>query len=214
MLTLIKREFQSSVLYLPIPAILAVFSVGPVVYEVAFVAAKYPPIGVPRIMYTTLRAPMILLPLLFAILGATQMYLDRNRKISAFLATLATTRVRILLARIIVGLAFIVISLAPMVIADIILLRIYPRLAPVDLSLLIRMFLVILFVTIAAYTIGLLVGFRPVRFFPILPALLFCAPLLFLIVIKGYAVTTMILLLIIAAAALTRTWQNFTETPL
>ena len=101
-----------------------------------------------------------------------------------------------------------------MVLTDLILLSIYPRLAPVDLSLLTRMFLVAICINIAAYAIGLLLGFRSVRFFPILTAALLCAPLLLLIVIKGFTVTTMILLLIIAAAALLRTWQYFTSTPL
>ena len=76
------------------------------------------------------------------------------------------------------------------------------------------MFLVALCINIAAYAIGLLLGFRPVRFFPILPAALLCAPLLLLIVIKGFTITTMILLLIIAAAAFLRTWQYFVNTPL
>lgn len=214
MLTLIKRELESNAVHLGLPFCLNFLVIGILIHHMVFKGTEYPPIGVPLIMYKMQWLPLVVLPLLFAAMGAAQMYYDRSRKISAFLATLATTRTRIFLARLIVGVFFILITNLPLVITDAILLRVYPRLVPIDLSLLTRMFLVAGCVNLAAYAIGLLLGFRPTRFFPVLPALLFCALLLSLIVIKGFAVVTMSLLLIIAAAALARTYQAYTTNPL
>ena len=56
-------------------------------------------------------------------MGSAQMYTDKNKKISAFISTLATTRRRILIARIVTGLLAILILLVPIAVTAQTLMR-------------------------------------------------------------------------------------------
>jgi len=209
MLALIKHEIESIILYLLLPLIVTAGLIIALVSSVALGAGRYPPVGIPRIMFSVFWFPMVFLPFIAAGVGAVQMYSDRSKKISTFLCTLATSRWRILAARIIAGVWSFLIVLIGLGLTDLILLRMYPRFVPVDVSHPVRMFGAALLLNLACYALGLQMGWNERKFFPILGSMALCAPLIFLIVIKGLGVEAYLLLALVAVASLARTWQKF-----
>ena len=129
---------------------------------------------------------MGLLVFVSAVAGSVQMYGDRSNKISTFLTTLGTSRERIMGARMIAGACTFLIVLVPLALADAILLNVYPRLISAGRGLLLSFFVTALLMNVAAYGLGLLIGWTANRTFTTLGAL-GCVPVIMAIVaIKGY----------------------------
>ena len=106
MLALIKREIEDHWLLFVLGAIITALLTFAVVYDVVFRQHQFPPLEIPVVMTTVFISWHSLFLLLFsATLGATQMFSDLNQKKSSFLATQATTRRRILSAKMLAGLA-------------------------------------------------------------------------------------------------------------
>lgn len=213
MFTLIKREIDSIKIYVFVIAALTTAIIVPIVFQMISFADK-PPIGIPVPLFHLFWLPLAILPFLSARVGSFQMYFDRNRKISSFLSTLPTTRCRLLIARILTGCACILLAIVPLILTDIILLTYYPRLIPIDLGLLVRMFVVAVLLNLAAYSLGLLLGWHPTRLIRYFAAIVLAAPLIAIVIVKGFGLQTSLLLILVTLAALTRTYQQYTETPL
>ncbi len=121
MFALIKREIQDHIVYFIGAAVFAAIFIIMSVSLIHQYDPKEPPVfsiglGVPAFTIV-----------IFGIcaMGATQMYLDKTRKISALLSTLAVSRNRILLARIITGILAILTLLVPLTITAVILMRLF-----------------------------------------------------------------------------------------
>jgi len=214
MLTLIEREFKDNLIFFLIALIASMVCTSTVVWSVTMTHADALPVGIPLIMYQALAVLLPGLALLAAAFGATQMYGDRSKRISTFLSTLATTRGQILAAKMITGVLWILLVLLPLLAADVILLQVYPRVAPLDVSFLAKMFAVTFLCSLACYALGLQMGWNTNRFFPILGSVALSFTLIYLVVVKGFSIQALGLLFVFAVAALTRTWQRFMSIPI
>jgi len=218
MLTLINRELRSISVYLVFPAFVTLLIILGLVRNMLFTPENLSPLGVPLgipgAMYSAFKFPLILWPFICAGIGAAQMYFDRSKKISAWLCTLATSRNRILTARIIAGSTSFLLILVPLALTDALWLSLYPRLVPIDAWPLIQLFITVTLLNAACYALGLLMGFNTNRFFPILGSVFLSAPIIALIIVKGFGFETMFLLLLLAAALILRTWQKFSTASL
>ncbi len=215
MLTLIKREIVDTAVFYLITAIFMLILAGTLVYRVVIVWPSDQVVGVPSVMYKTFGTfPFIFLPLIAAALGASQMNSDRDKKISSFLATLATTRRQMLSAKIITGVLWILLIILPIAAADAILLKLFPMIAVPDAGFLVRLFVTVFLCGLACYSFGLLIGWRSGKLVPALGIILVTPILVSLIVIKGFGLQTMIFFALFIFAAISRTWQKFMSSSL
>ena len=214
MLTLIKREFLAVLPFLALPLSFALFAITTVISKTVYGMQHMPSVGIPSIMYEVFWMPIFILPFISAGMGAQQMYSDRSRKISAFLCTLATSRSRIMTARIIVGSSYFLSILLAMVITYAILLARFESLVPFDITSLVMLFITAATVNLACYSIGLLIGFSANKFLPILGSIFLISILIALIIIKGFGLQSNFILLVVAVAAMFRTWRKYATTSL
>ena len=216
MLALIKREIEESIAFFLIAAIAVTILVCNLVYKgyMGWMDGQHVQnYGVPSVMYEVLPS-FILLPLVAAALGAAQMSTDKNRKVSSFLVTLATTRRRILAAKIIVGVLWLMLAILPVGLADIVLLKVFPMIAVPDAGFLMRIFAVIFSCGMACYCFGLQIGWQSSKVIPALGVIFVSAAMMSLIMVKGISGQTIVIYLLFAAAAMIRTWQKYLSTSL
>ena len=147
-------------------------------------------------------------------LGAAQMYLDKTRKISAFLSTLAVSRGRILLAKIITGILVILTLLVPLVITAVILLRLYVPPVLIYPGIVFEIFVAVFLMAFACYCIGLQIGWNSNAVTPTLGALFLAGIFVPLIIVKGFGIQIVIILVLFIIASLIRTWHTFMTTSL
>ena len=209
MLALIKREIQDFIVYFVVAVISAV------VWVALLSVAAYNLGHIESGVLAALSMPtLMVLVIMFSGMGVTQMYLDRNRRISAFLSVLPVTRSRILGARIITGILAILIVLLPVTIAAGVLchLLLPPTLiyAGVIGEIAITVFLMLL----ACYCLGLLTGWTASKVTPTFGALGLNLILFTLVIIKGFGPEIKLLLMLVIAACLIRTWHKFVSTSL
>jgi len=146
--------------------------------------------------------------------GGIQMYLDRNKKVSAFLSTLAVTRRQLLTAKMLVGLIWLLVALLPLIAAELILFRVKPLLIPVDYNLLVRMYIVTGLCALSCYLLGSNLGLGRNRKVAVLGGLFFCLILISLIIIKGFGPEIMLIFGITSAVLAVRVWNVFMSIPL
>ncbi len=210
MFALIKREIQDHIVYF-IGA--AVFSVVLIIISFSLIS-RYDP-RKPPVFSIGLGVPAATI-VIFGIcaMGATQMYLDRTRKISALLSTLAISRNQILLARIITGILAILILFVPLTIAAGILVRLFSPPVPMFPGMVFEISVVVFLMAFACYCIGLQTGWNSSPVTPSLGALFLTCILVPLILIKGFGVHIVVILVLFIVASLIRTWHTFMTTSL
>ena len=210
MITLMKREIEDHVVYFLAAVILSIIVIALLVSAVYRGDPDEPPV-----FAVGLSLPAIIVLIIgFCAMGATQMYTDKNRKISAFLSTLTVNRVQILVARVITGILAILTVLVPLVITVLILLQFFAPLAPIYHSLVFEIFTVIFLIGFAFYCIGLQTGWNLSKLTPTLGGLALTCILASLILVKGFGLHTIVILVLFIATSLIRTWQKFMSTPL
>ncbi len=214
MLALIKREIEDHWLLFVLGAIVTSLLTFTVIWNTVF-GQHRPPLGIPSVITTAFIVWQSLLLLLFsAILGASQMFSDLNQKKCSFLATLATTRRRILSAKIIAGLLFIVMFLSPALIADIVLLSVFRGFAPLDIIFPVKIVITAILASLCCYTLGLQMGWQTNKRSAILGSIIVTPLLLSVIIIKGFCVQTAVILGLFVITMFIRTWQKFMSTSL
>ncbi len=211
MFTLIKREIRDHIVYF-IGA--AVFSAVFIVISISIIH-NYNPRENPPVFSIGLGVPAVTI-VIFGIcaMGATQMYLDKTRKISALLSTLAVSRNRILLARIIAGILAILTLLVPLTIAAVILMRLFSPSIPMYPGIVFEISVVVFLMAFACYCIGLQTGWNSNPVTPSLGALFLTCIFVPLIFVKGFGVHIVVILVLFIIASLLRTWHTFTSTSL
>jgi hypothetical protein len=150
----------------------------------------------------------------FFAMGAVQMYVDRTRKISAFISTLPVSRSRILLAKLIAGILAILTLLLPLVITAIILLRLLSPPIPLYAGIIFEGFTGIFLTAFACYCIGLQIGGNSGKPGTALGGLALTFILISLIFIKGFGAPIVLILVPFIIASLVRIWHTFTTTSL
>ena len=147
-------------------------------------------------------------------LGAAQMYLDRTRKISAFLSTLAVSRSQILIARIISGILVILTFLVPLMITVVVLLRLFIPSILIHPGMIFEVFLTTFLMVFACYCIGLQTGWNSNPITPSLGGLFLTGVFIPLVFIKGFDYQIITILVMFIIASLIRIWHKFMTTPL
>ncbi len=212
MFALIKREIRDHIVYF-IGA--AAFSAVFIIMSIS-VIHQYDP-KEPPVFSIGLGVPAVTI-VIFGIcaMGATQMYLDKTRKISALLSTLAVSRNRILLARIIAGILAILTLLVPLTIAAGILMRFFTLLIPFPMypGMVFEISVAVYLMAFACYCIGLQTGWNSNPVTPSLGALFLTCIFVPLILIKGFGVHIVVILVLFIVASLIRTWHTFMKTSL
>jgi hypothetical protein len=213
MFALIKREVRDHIVYfIGAAAFSAVFIIMAISILHNYDLRRQPPtfsivLGIPALTIV-----------IFGIcaMGATQMYLDRTRKISALLSTLATSRNRILLARIITGILAILTLLVPLIITAVILMRFVSFLFPFPMfgGMVFDISVTVFLMALACYCIGLQSGWNSNPLTPSLGALCLTCILLPLIIVKGFGLHIVVILVLFIIASLIRTWHTFITTSL
>ncbi len=148
--------------------------------------------------------------LIFSGMGAVQMYLDRRRKISALLATLAVSRNKIFAARVIAGILLVFIGLIPLLeitVTAVLARSVEPahsvRLLYPEIS--IPVFLL----GFACYCIGLQAGWTSNQLTAALGALGLSFILFSVILIKVFGWEIYAILVFLISACLIRAWYKF-----
>lgn len=208
MFTLIKRELEDNYGTILVAFLLSGLS-SSLIY--LFTEAKEPNQG-PLLYLSAFFGILILL--LFCAIGVTQMYLDRQRKISSFLTMLAVSREKILIAKIITGVITIFITLLPLIIITVIIFsRIERDMGIVVNRASIGQFLKLAFLlSLACYFLGLQYGWSQRRFFPSMGSFGLSLILISLVLIKGLSMQTAILLIAVILCSLILAWHKFMST--
>ena len=209
MLTLIRREIRDHIVYF----------VTAVVFSAIFIAlltaATYHFESSDSGVFVALSVPMLVILVLgFSAMGVTQMYMDRNRRISAFLSALPVTRSRILTARIVTGLLAILTVLVPVIIASIVLGSIFTPPIPIYTGYVADIFTTVFLMVLACYCLGLLTGWTANKIAPTFGALGLNLVLVSLVFVKGFGPDIKFLLVLVIVACLIRTWHKFMSTSL
>ncbi len=210
MFALIKREIQDHIVYF-IGA--AAFSAIFILMSVSLIH-QYDP-KVPPVFSIGLGVPAVTIAIIgFCAMGATQMYLDKTRKISALLSTLAVSRSRILLARIITGILAILTLLVPLTIATVILSGLYAPPVLMYPGMVFEISLTVFLMVFACYCLGLQTGWNSGKIIPTLGGIALTCIFVPLILIKGFGLHIVVILVLFIIASLIRTWHTFMSTSL
>jgi hypothetical protein len=210
MFTLIKREIEDHIAYFLGAAILS-----SILIVLSISAAYKAKLDEHPVYSIGLSIPVIVILVIgFPAMGASQMYTDRNRKISAFLSALPVTRGRILIARIIAGILAILTALVPLTITATVLWHLLVPPVPIYSSLIFDMFVTALLMGFACYCLGLLTGWASSKVTPTLAGLALTFVLIPLIAVKGFGLHTTVILILFIIASLIRIRQKFMSTAL
>jgi hypothetical protein len=212
MFTLIKREIEDHIAYFIGAAVISGILIFLSILAISANEASEP------VVFVGLWIPAIIVLIIgLAGMGVSQMYTDRNRRISAFLCGLPVTRGQILAARIITGILAILIFLVPVTITAVVLLRLFAPPVPIHSGysgFIFDIFIVIFLMGFACYCIGLQTGWTSSRITPTLGGVALAFVLVPLILVKGFGLHIVVILLLFIIASLIRTWHRFTSTSL
>jgi hypothetical protein len=206
MLTLIGRELRDNFVHLVLAGFISLCTI-----VIAILTAYW------RIAWTSLGIAMvmgIILVILFATLGAAQMYTDRANRISSVLATLAATRSRILVARVLAGAMVILATLVPLLITAIAIAHLEDAPLALYWGTIAEVFATVVLTSFACYCVGLLLGWTTIKAFPALGMLFLMALVVLFVVIKGFVLLAIVLLLLFSVACLAHVWYRFTSVSL
>ena len=212
MFTLIKREIYDNNLYF------IASLVSSILLSAAAIFIVFYSVGVMGL--TDLLVKIFLIPMIGAFvsgamaMGVSQMYSDRNRKVSSFLSTLAASRDQILIARISVGILAILTFVIPVLITSTIIFNFLIPPIPILKKIFLDIFSISILTSLACYCIGLLTGWTTVRFLPVLAGLPFFFIFVTIVIIKGFGIQTVLLLILFIAASLVQIRNKFISTPL
>ncbi|MBC8472268.1 MAG: hypothetical protein H8D56_22630 [Planctomycetes bacterium] len=218
MFTLIKREIRDHIVYFIGAAVLSAIFIIVSIFVINQIGSSQRSgysdvdsgmfsvgVGVPTVAIVIIG---------FCGLGTSQMYLDRTRKISAFLSTLAVSRGRILLARIITGILVILILLVPLTITAATLLRLYAPPVLIYHGMVFEIFTVAFLMAFSCYCIGLQTGWNSGKVAPTLGGIALACIFIPLILIKGFGLQIVVILVLFIIASLIRIRHTFLTTSL
>jgi hypothetical protein len=209
MFTLIKREIQDHLVYFLGAVILSATLIALLTSAIYHIEPGDSPVFIGLSIPVT-----VVLIIGCTAMGASQMYTDRTRKISAFLSTLPVTRGRILIARIITGTSAILTVLLPLTVTGMVLWRLFAPPIPIYSGLIFDIFVVTFLMGFACYCLGLQTAWTSSRITPTLGGLVLTCILVPLIAVKGFSLHAQVILTLFIVASLISTWQRFKTTAL
>ena len=210
MLALIKREIRDHILYF-----LAAIAFSAIIVGLQTLGAYNFDRQLTGVYFGLMTVPTVMILVLgLTGMGVSQMYTDKNRKISAFLSTLPVTRGRIFTAKIVTGLLVILIVLAPAAMVAVTLNSILGPPIPAYGKPITDIFTTAFLMAFACYSIGLLTGWTTSKLTPSFGGLGLTFFLAAMIIIKGFGLQIQLLLVLIITVSLTQTWRKYMSTPL
>jgi len=144
-------------------------------------------------------------------LGSSQMYVDRTRKVSAFLSGLAVTRGRLFAAKITAGVIGILLMIGPIVIAAMIAVEKLAVPIPVTWEVFREVTLVVFLVYLSGYSMGLVIGWAITKFNPGLLAIALTILFLPFVIVKGFGPEAAVWLVLFNGAVLMVSWRRFSK---
>jgi hypothetical protein len=206
MWTLIGRELWDHGLYIMLTGLISACAVA-VAIATAYWNIVVPGLGIVAGMAVTLF-------FVFCTLGTAQMYGDRANRISGLLGTLAATRSRILAARVLAGVAVILLGLVPLLIAA--AANLYFADIPLAFyrGTLVEVFMAAILTGFTCYCMGLSLGWTTSKTIPVLGLFFSTTLFVLLVAAKGFWLQGIVLLLLLCIAILTRVWYRFTSVSL
>jgi hypothetical protein len=213
MFTLIKREIYDHVVYFAGAIVLSLIMSGVAVFLVYYVSD----IGetIHNLIGFFIIPAIIVLLLGSLAMGVSQMYQDRNKKVSSFLSTHAASRDQIIMARISSGILIILLFFVPHIITTSIIYKfLMPYIVTFEGVYFFDVYTVTLLTALSCYCIGLQTGWKTGRLLPALAALPYAFIFTTIIIIKGFGIQTSLLLILFVSASLVRIRQNFISTSL
>ena len=213
MFTLIKREIEDHIAYFLGAAFLSGILI---VLSISAVFARDDP-GDRPVLVLLLIPGIIVLIIGLAGMGVTQMYMDRSRRISAFLCGLPVTRGQILAAKIVTGILAILTFLVPVTLTAVVILSSLAPPIPIYSGysgFIFDIFIVIFLMSFACYCLGLQTGWTSSKVTPTLGGVALSFVLIPLILVKGFGLHIVVILLLFIIASLVRTWHRFMSTSL
>ena len=155
---------------------------------------------------------------IFCGLGASQMYWDKMKKISALLTTLPVTRNQIFTARITTGLLAVVIGFVPAVITTTVVSNLIETSSTNNFGpgygLSAGIWIPIFLLCVATYCIGLQAGWTSSKIMPTLGSLFLSLILVGVIGIKGFELDAYLILIPFIACCVFRAWRTFSTAAL
>jgi hypothetical protein len=218
MFTLIKREIRDNVVYfigaLVLSAILVVMTISMISQYESSQSRSYDAVDSGLFSVGAAIPAIAVIVIGICGLGVSQMHLDRTRKISAFLSTLAVSRSEILLARIITGILVLLTFLVPVAVTAEVLLRLYVPPVLIYPGIVFEIFIAVFLMAFACYSIGLQTGWTSGKVTPTLGGIVLACIFVPLILIKGFGLYIVVILLLFIIASLIRIWHSFLTTSL
>jgi hypothetical protein len=210
MLILVKREIIDHIAYFVGAAIAS----GLLIALMAAAIMNYDPREGPGLIFAGLVPLALFVVAGLCALGVAQMYVDRNRNISAFLMALPVTRRQLFAARVVAGLAAVLVLALPLVVAGTVLTGLQTGEVPLYRGLVGDMFWGIFLVCVACYSVGLYAGWNRRSLAPTLGVLPVVVLMPTLVVIKGFGVELVTILVLFIIACLVATWCRFSASSL
>jgi len=210
MFTLIIREIEDNRVFFIAAAIVAAIFSASFIYGQFYGIEKDEHVTVPAI--TILSGTMISIPMAiaFCAMGVAQMYMDKTKKVSSLLATLAVTRKHIFIARVIAGFLLVLIGFVP--IAETTIMAVSK--SNVSSGLCFEIIIPAFLLGFACYCIGLQAGWTSNKVTPTLSALGLSVVLIPVVLIKGFGWEIYAILVLLIAACLIRAWLRFSTAAL
>jgi hypothetical protein len=209
MFTLIKREIEDNIIFYLMFAILSLTASALMLGVVFYGDLEQPGDRLFFIVPSLLFSAIGLLGI--SALGSSQMYVDRTRKVSAFLSGLAVTRGRLFAAKITAGVIGILLMVAPIAIAAMIAVEKLAIPIPVTWEVFREVTLVVFLVYLSGYSMGLVVGWAITKFNPGLLAIALTILFLPFVIVKGFGPEAAGWLVLFNGAVLMVSWRRFSK---
>jgi ABC-type transport system involved in multi-copper enzyme maturation permease subunit len=212
MFTLIGREIRDNITLFIIAMFISMIGIIAIVMNVTY---NHDTVGMTNILTMILsvfQGVGFWIFVLCAAFGSLQIYGDREKKMSAFLCTLAATRRTIFTAKILAGVFLILAALLPLVITAVIILV---KLAPELMSnQLVKVFIIGFVNCLLSYSLGLRAGLMRNKILGVLYFIFGALVFLSLFIIKGVSTDTIIILAILICSSIYLVYQKFISDPL
>jgi len=200
-LSLIGREIRDQLVYVLAPCVISLMVIGIGVFTFVWGIQEA------SVYFGGILIAFVFLG--FSILGAAQMYGDRANRVSALLSTLAATREKILLSRVIVGGLTVLAALIPVFITAVVLLQLYVPPFEFYSGVVVEVSVALILAGFLCYCVGLQTGWTTSRVVLVGGTLFVTSACASLIAIKGFGPQALLILVLLSAALLVRTWSQF-----
>ena len=136
-------------------------------------------------------------------MGISQTYIDRTRRISAYLSTLSVNRSQILISKIFTGVLAILIFFVPAIITCTLIPTILNNPVPTNPYIIVEIIITSFLISLACYGMGLQIGYKG-KIIPIFAGIALSCLFVTVVIIKGFDMQVMVVLITFIIASFLR----------